>query len=77
MPNRTARAMTANEVHLVGPFHQLFLDRGDQRCVVAAGEVGAAYAAGKQHIADMGEFRGFVVEDDMARCVAGAVEDLE
>ena len=52
-------------------------DRVDQILVVAHREVGAADRALEQHVADDGELRGGMVEDDMAGRVAGAVIDVE
>ena len=52
-------------------------DRLDQRTVIPTGKVGAADAAGKQHIANPGEFFGLVQQHDMARGVAGAEVDIQ
>ena len=52
-------------------------DRLDQRAVIATGEVGAADAAGKEHIADPGEPLGLAEQHDMARGVAGAEVDIQ
>src|SRR3546814_4082073 len=45
--------------------------------MIAHREVGAADGTLEQHVADDGELAGGVVEDDMARRVAGAMIDVE
>ena len=76
-PKRPPGPVAADEADVVAERQQLFLDRGDQRGVVAARQVGAADRAAKQHVADMGEFGGAVVVDDMAGRMAGAMQHLE
>ena len=72
-----ARTVAADEADLVAERQKLLLDRADQRGMVAARQVGAPDRAAEQHVADMGELRGAVVVDDMARRVARAMQHLE
>lgn len=71
------RAVARGEGHVVAQWQQLGLDRVDQVGVVALREVGAADAAGKQHIAHEGMAGAFVEEHHVAGRVAGAVQHLE
>jgi hypothetical protein len=45
--------------------------------MVAIGKVGAPDRALEQHVAEYGKVRGVVDEDDVARGVTRAVQDLE
>ena len=71
------RAMAGDEDRLVAHGPQTLHDGVDQLLMVALGEVRAAYAAGKQHIADKGAVDLRRVEDHMAGRVAGAVAHVQ
>ena len=45
LPNRTCRAVAADELHVVGPFHQFGFDGLDERFMVSAGQVCSADGA--------------------------------
>jgi drug/metabolite transporter (DMT)-like permease len=71
------RAVTGQKGDVIAEGKELLPDGGNERAVIAPGEVGAPDRAAKDHIADDREARGRVIEDDMARRVAGAVNDVE
>ena len=69
--------MPRNEHRGVAHGPEALGDAVDQLLVVALGEIGAADAAGKQHVTDKGalDLRG--VEHHVARCVARAMAHLQ
>lgn len=69
--------MPGREGDVVTQRQQLVLDGVDQVGVVALREIGAANAAGEQHIAHEGVARGGLEQDDVTRRVAGAVQHLQ
>jgi hypothetical protein len=71
------RAVAGNEFDIVAQRPELAPDRIDQGLVVAARKIGAADAAGEQHVADQGQLRRRVEEHHMARRVAGGVQHLQ
>lgn len=70
-------AMAGDEHRVVAQRPELAGDRVDQILMIALREVGAADRSLEQHVADDGELRRRMVEDDMAGRVAGAVIDVE
>ena len=70
-------AMAGDEHRCIAHGPQPLGDGGDQLLVVALGEIGAANAAGKQHIAHEGPADLRRMEHHMSRCVAGAVAHRE
>ena len=69
-------AVTGEDPGFVGQGEQAGGDGVDDLRVVAAGEVGAAYAAGKEGVAGDEQVEWGEVEADGALGVAGGVEDL-
>ena len=69
--------MAADELHVVAQRQQFLMDRSDQRGVVAIGEIGAANAAAKQHIAHNGQPHCLADKNHMARRVPGAMQHGE
>ena len=69
--------MARDKDNLVTQRQQGFSDRLYQGGVITAWEVGAAYAAGEQHITNPGEFFGLAEQDDVARSVARTEIDLQ
>ena len=76
-PKAAFRAVAGDEDGVVAHGPQALGDAVDELLVVALGEVGAADAAGKQHIAHEGVARAFVEEHHVAGGVAGAVQHFE
>lgn len=69
--------MAADYAHIIGQTHQLVIDGLYQRCVVAGGQVGAAYAPVKQHIAGNKKLQRLMVEANTAIGMTGGVQHLK
>ena len=69
--------MAAEELDVVAEREQLAADRGNQRRVVAIGEVGAPDRALEQHVAHQRDAERGRDEDDMPRRVARAMQHGE
>lgn len=68
--------MATDELHIIAQWPQLVDDRVDQRLGVAAWKISAAHGASENHIADLGDARGPIEEDDMSGRMPGGMEDL-
>jgi len=66
-----------NEAHCVAQGEETPLDRVDQLAMVSARKIRASDRAAKEDVADLGELRLGVDEDDMAWRVPGAVDHVE
>src|SRR5690606_7435049 len=73
----SAGAVAADETDVIAKRQQLFLDRPDQRVMVAARQVGPSDRPLKQHVADMSEPGLAVVEHDMAWRMPRTMKYLE
>src|SRR6185369_2082630 len=71
------RPVARDEADVVAQRKQALADRRYERLVIAARKIGAADRAFEQDVADHGELRGTMEEDDVARRVPRTVEDLE
>src|SRR5439155_25179321 len=71
------RAVAGNESRVVAHGPQARPDRSDQLLLIAALEVPAPHGAFEQDVADQRELRGGVVEDHVARRMAGTMSDVE
>ena len=69
--------MAGIQARIIRQGQDLAADAVHQRGVIAAGQVGAANAAGKEHIANEGDLLGGAVEHHMAGGVAGDVAHFE
>ena len=69
--------MTGDEDGFIAHRPQPLLDGGEQRLVIAQGEIRPTDRAGEQYVADQGQVRGRMVEDDMPRSVSGRMVDGE
>src|SRR3546814_15258331 len=73
----TDRAVPGDEGHIVPQRPELLGDRIHQIRKIAARKIPAADSPLEQDIADHGELAGRVMEHDMARRVAGTVQDVD
>ena len=71
------RTMAGNERHIVAERPEPLADRADKGAVIAPRKVCPADGALEKNVADNGEPRRFVEEDDMPRRVTGAVAHVE
>lgn len=69
--------MPGHKPHPIPERPEIVDDRVDQLLVIAFREVRPANRAAEQDVADKGELARLVIDDDMARGVAGAVGDAE
>jgi len=70
-------AMARYKVDVIAIGPQLARDGGDQIVEIAFGKIGAADRALEQKIADKGEFGVLIDDGDMARRVAGTVDNIK
>src|SRR5690606_13234393 len=72
-----AWAVAADEGDIFSARQELGLDGGDQRFMVAAGQIGTPDGAAKQDIADMGEALLVIQIDDVPGRMARAMQHFE
>ena len=70
-------AMTGDETHGVAEWKEPVTDRVEKLAMVAARKVGAPDRAAKEHVADLGQLRFGLMEDDVSGCVSGAMDDFQ
>jgi len=69
--------MAGDEVDLVTEWEELFLDRANEGLVIAARKISPSNRSLEEHVANLGQVAGCMVENDMPRRVSRTVQDVQ
>lgn len=69
--------MPRNEGHIIPQGEEFLPDRVDERVVVATRKVSTPDRTLEEDITDLGQFAGRMVENNVSRCMAGAMQNLQ